>query len=122
MPNFGRKVRVMAGGLRSVWAMRQLLNPVRYGFYALQLWTHKVLRRGMVIPLILLGLSAFTLKNEGLDLCDDTLQSTRALGPRHCRIALAPHRYCPTQSAQSTALLSPRKRRFYRCHMAPDAR
>ncbi|WP_089717421.1 glycosyltransferase family 2 protein [Candidatus Entotheonella palauensis] len=62
---FRRKVRVMAGGLRSVWAMRGLLNPVRYGFYALQLLTHKVLRRGMMVPLALMAASAMTLMEEG---------------------------------------------------------
>ncbi|ETW93604.1 glycosyltransferase [Candidatus Entotheonella palauensis] len=61
---FRRKVRVMAGGLRSIWAMRQLLNPVRYGFYALQLTTHKILRRGMIVPLILMTVSAMALMEE----------------------------------------------------------
>ncbi len=56
---FQRKVRVMTGGLRSVWAMRQLLNPVRYGFYALQLWAHKVLRRAMIVPLTLMAIASF---------------------------------------------------------------
>ncbi len=55
---FRRKVRVMTGGLRSVWTMRQLLNPVRYGFYALQLWTHKVLRRAMIAPLTLMAIAS----------------------------------------------------------------
>ncbi len=62
---FQRKVRVMTGGLRSVWAMRQLLNPMRYGFYALQLTTHKVLRRGTIVPLILLAGSSMALRGEG---------------------------------------------------------
>src|SRR5439155_1880657 len=51
---FGRKVRVITQGLRSVQVMRELLNPFRYGFYALQLFSHKVLRRLMVFPLLLL--------------------------------------------------------------------
>lgn len=62
---FQRKVRVMAGGLRSVWSMRQLLNPARHGFFALQLLTHKVLRRGMIVPLVLMAISAMTLQGEG---------------------------------------------------------
>ena len=33
---------------------RELLNPFRYGFYALQLFSHKVLRRMAVFPLLLL--------------------------------------------------------------------
>lgn len=62
---FQRKVRVMAGGLRSVWATRQLLNPVHYGFYAIQLITHKVLRRAMIVPLLLMATAAIALRAEG---------------------------------------------------------
>ena len=55
---FLRKVRVVTRGLRSVWTMRHLLNPFRYGFYSLQLFTHKVLRRLMVVPLLILSICA----------------------------------------------------------------
>jgi cellulose synthase/poly-beta-1,6-N-acetylglucosamine synthase-like glycosyltransferase len=41
---FSRKVRVMTRALRAVWTARELLNPVRFGFYSLQLLSHKVLR------------------------------------------------------------------------------
>jgi cellulose synthase/poly-beta-1,6-N-acetylglucosamine synthase-like glycosyltransferase len=62
---FGRKVRIMTRGLRGVLLMRGLLNPFRYGFYSLQLFWHKVLRRLMVFPLIaMLVLNAFLL-DEG---------------------------------------------------------
>jgi glycosyltransferase involved in cell wall biosynthesis len=48
----GRKVRVMTRGLRGVLLRRELLDPRRHGFYALQLFTHKVLRRTMALPLL----------------------------------------------------------------------
>ncbi|MBW3541420.1 MAG: glycosyltransferase family 2 protein [Planctomycetes bacterium] len=48
---FARKVRVITRGLRGVLTMRRLLNPFRYGFYSLELLSHKVLRRLMVFPL-----------------------------------------------------------------------
>jgi cellulose synthase/poly-beta-1,6-N-acetylglucosamine synthase-like glycosyltransferase len=52
---FGRKVRVITRGLRAVLvARRELLNPFRYGFYAIQLFSHKVLRRIIVYPLLVL--------------------------------------------------------------------
>lgn len=51
---FGRKVRVITQGLQAVLYQRELLNPFRYGFYALQLFSHKLLRRLMAAPLILL--------------------------------------------------------------------
>jgi cellulose synthase/poly-beta-1,6-N-acetylglucosamine synthase-like glycosyltransferase len=42
---FNRRVRIVTRGLRSVWGIRDLLLPWRSGFYALQLWSHKVIRR-----------------------------------------------------------------------------
>ena len=32
--------------------MRRMLNPFQYGFYAIQLFTHKILRRLAAVPLI----------------------------------------------------------------------
>ena len=55
---FGRKVRVITRGLRAVITMRMLLNPFRYGFYAVQLFSHKILRRLVVIPLLVLLLTS----------------------------------------------------------------
>jgi cellulose synthase/poly-beta-1,6-N-acetylglucosamine synthase-like glycosyltransferase len=63
---FGRKVRVITRGLRAVLVMRELLNPFRYGFYALQLFSHKVLRRLVVFPLIVLFLLSPVLWQKGL--------------------------------------------------------
>lgn len=56
---FGRKVRVITRGLRGVLIVRrELLNPFRYGFYAFQLFAHKVLRRLVVFPLLLVLLTS----------------------------------------------------------------
>jgi hypothetical protein len=55
---FERKVRVMTRGLNAVVARRELLDPRRHGFYALQLLSHKVLRRTMALPLAVLALSS----------------------------------------------------------------
>jgi len=63
---FGRKVRVITRGLRAVLVMRQLLNPFRYGFYAIQLLSHKVLRRLVVFPLLALLLVSPFLWRDGL--------------------------------------------------------
>lgn len=51
---FRRKVRVMTRGLRAVAHRRRLLDPVRHGFYAYQLLNHKVLRRLLAAPLLVL--------------------------------------------------------------------
>ena len=63
---YARKVRVMTRGLNSVWQMRRLLNPFVYGFYSIQLFSHKVLRRLVGIPLVLLFLSNLVVLNSGL--------------------------------------------------------
>lgn len=42
---FGRKVRIVTRGMRSVYGIRDLLLPWTGGFYALQVWSHKIVRR-----------------------------------------------------------------------------
>jgi cellulose synthase/poly-beta-1,6-N-acetylglucosamine synthase-like glycosyltransferase len=61
---FARKVRVITQGLRAVGVRRRLLRP-RAGFYALQLFSHKVLRRTMVLPLLVLAAAAPLLWSQG---------------------------------------------------------
>ncbi len=62
---FGRKTRVITRGLRGILEMRELLNPFRYGFYSLQLFSHKVLRRLVVFPLIALAILSAMLWENG---------------------------------------------------------
>jgi glycosyltransferase involved in cell wall biosynthesis len=62
---FGRKVRVMTRGLRGVALRRGLLDPRRHGFYAIQLLTHKLLRRIMVFPLALTAVTSPLLWRRG---------------------------------------------------------
>jgi cellulose synthase/poly-beta-1,6-N-acetylglucosamine synthase-like glycosyltransferase len=52
---FGRRVRLMTRGLRGVALRRRLLNPFRFGFYALVLFSHKVQRRLAPVFLVLLA-------------------------------------------------------------------
>lgn len=63
---FGRKVRVITRGLQAVLVMKRLLNPFRYGFYAFQLFSHKVLRRLVVYPLLILFLVSPFLWRRGI--------------------------------------------------------
>ena len=63
---FSRKVRLMTRGLRATAVMRELLNPFRYGFYAIQLFSHKILRRLVVFPLLALLLVSPLLWHHGL--------------------------------------------------------
>jgi cellulose synthase/poly-beta-1,6-N-acetylglucosamine synthase-like glycosyltransferase len=41
---FRRKIRTMARGLSTLWFMRDLLNPFRYGLFAFMLASHKLTR------------------------------------------------------------------------------
>lgn len=61
----GRKVRIITRGLRAVAARRVLLDPRRHGFYAVQLFSHKVLRRLMAFPLLGVAVSSPLLWRQG---------------------------------------------------------
>lgn len=50
-----RKKRIAAGGLQSVWRLRALLNPFRYGLLCFQYVSHRVLR-WTITPLLLIAL------------------------------------------------------------------
>lgn len=62
---FQRKVRVMTRGLRGVYERRELLDARSHGFYSLQLLLHKVLRRLMVVPLLLMWLASVVAARKG---------------------------------------------------------
>jgi cellulose synthase/poly-beta-1,6-N-acetylglucosamine synthase-like glycosyltransferase len=62
---FGRKVRVITRGLRGVLLRRELLYPRSQGFYAVQLFGHKVLRRLMVFPLAVAAVTSPLLWRHG---------------------------------------------------------
>ena len=47
------RVRVISQTFTDLWRNREMLNPFRSGFYAIQLISHKVLRYG--VPLFLIG-------------------------------------------------------------------
>ncbi|HEU5169934.1 MAG TPA: glycosyltransferase family 2 protein [Gemmatimonadales bacterium] len=56
---FRRKVRTMARGLETLWYMRSLMNPLRYGGFAWMLFSHKLCRWlvHLTLPLALVGLA-----------------------------------------------------------------
>jgi cellulose synthase/poly-beta-1,6-N-acetylglucosamine synthase-like glycosyltransferase len=67
---YRRKLRTMARGLDSLWFMREMLDPFRYGRFAWMLASHK-LARWMVpatLPAALAGLAALALAGSGLAL------------------------------------------------------
>ncbi|WP_462431575.1 glycosyltransferase family 2 protein [Bacteroides nordii] len=56
-----RKVRIAAGGLQSIWRLRPLLNPFRYGILSFQYVSHRVLRWSLTPILLFLLLPLNTL-------------------------------------------------------------
>lgn len=62
---FGRKVRVIMRSWKAFSFRRELLNPFRYKYYAIQLFSHKILRYLMVFPLLTLFFVSPFLWNAG---------------------------------------------------------
>lgn len=62
-----RKVRIAAGGLQSIWRLRPLLNPFRYGIFSFQYVSHRVLRWSVtpVLLFLLLPLNLLLLFTAG---------------------------------------------------------
>jgi cellulose synthase/poly-beta-1,6-N-acetylglucosamine synthase-like glycosyltransferase len=62
---FNRKLRVMTRAIHGVWVARKLLNPFRFGFYSLQLLSHKLLRWSVCWLLVILLLTSLALYDSG---------------------------------------------------------
>jgi len=62
---FRRKVRIVNRAWRGLWRVRQVLNPFRFGFYTVQVISHKLLR--WLVPVFMAGAFAanFFLLNFG---------------------------------------------------------
>jgi cellulose synthase/poly-beta-1,6-N-acetylglucosamine synthase-like glycosyltransferase len=62
---FRRKVRIVNRAWRALFTMPQLLNPLRHGFFAIELISHKLLR--WLVPAMLVGvfLTSLALLGEG---------------------------------------------------------
>ncbi|NIR48999.1 glycosyltransferase family 2 protein [candidate division KSB1 bacterium] len=115
---FWRKVRMMTRGLRGVLLRKALLNPFRYGFYSLILFTHKFLRRLVSVMLLFLFVSSITLISDGLfyRVCAISqsifyvlagigfLLKDRRIG--HLRVLYIPFFYCLANSAALVALIN----------------
>lgn len=113
---FRRKVRIGTRMLRSEFHVRALLNPFRHGFYSLQLFSHKPLRRLLAFPLIALAVSSLLLRRHGsiyraaaaVQLCFYASATIGSLGAgsklgRYRMVAL-PAYFCMTYGAQLVAV------------------
>jgi cellulose synthase/poly-beta-1,6-N-acetylglucosamine synthase-like glycosyltransferase len=115
---FARKVRVTTRGLYAVLARRALLNPLRHGFYAFQLFSHKVLRRLMFAPLVVLLLVTPLLWSQGIVyqaalVLQAALYTAAALGgllaetrPGQIKLVSLPYYFCLVNAAALLATLN----------------
>ena len=51
---FNRKQRILLRSYAGLWHMRKLLNPFKYGFFSIQLISHKLLRWFAFFPVVVL--------------------------------------------------------------------
>lgn len=63
---FQRRIRLMTRGLRSLYLRRELLNPFRFGFYSVAIFSRKLLRRLLPLALLTLYVSSLLLAGENL--------------------------------------------------------
>jgi glycosyltransferase involved in cell wall biosynthesis len=64
---FQRKKRTIIRGMTAVWELREALNPLRYGLFSFQVWSHKIFR--WLVPLgllVALGSSAALARGSAL--------------------------------------------------------
>lgn len=63
---FRRKIRTMARGLETLWYKRSLMNPLKYGGFALRLVSHKLCRWliFLLLPSALLGLALLAFSSQ----------------------------------------------------------
>ncbi len=65
LKEFRRKVRIVNQSWSAAWKLGGLLNPLRHGAVAWQLWSHKILRWLALVPLALLFAASAALRGEG---------------------------------------------------------
>jgi cellulose synthase/poly-beta-1,6-N-acetylglucosamine synthase-like glycosyltransferase len=63
---FRRKVRTVLHGLEVLFEFKEILNPFQYGFYALQMFSHKLLRWLVPFCLVAAFASNLSLVHSGL--------------------------------------------------------
>ena len=63
---FRRKVRTMARGLETLWRWRRMMNPIRYGAFAIMLVSHKLCRWlvYLLLPFAFAGLAILAARSR----------------------------------------------------------
>jgi glycosyltransferase involved in cell wall biosynthesis len=63
---FQRKKRTIIRGMTAVWELREALNPLRYGLFSLQIWSHKIFRWLVPVGLLMALGSSGVLARESV--------------------------------------------------------
>ena len=62
---YQRKVRTAIRGMAALGRIREVLNPLRYGWFAFQVWSHKLMRWLVPWFLVLALLASLALAGDG---------------------------------------------------------
>lgn len=114
---FRRKVRIVNRAWRGLWRVKQVLNPFRFGFYTLQVISHKLLR--WLIPVFMAGAffaNIFLLKHgkfyQALLASQITFYAFAAVGwlesprPSLSRLFYVPYYFCLVNYASLLGIIS----------------
>ena len=73
------RVRIISQTFSDLWRNRGMMNPFKSGFYAVQLWSHKVMRYLVPIFLIAIFITSGVSGAGQYFLCDPVLVASRVL-------------------------------------------
>lgn len=122
---YRRRVRIITSGLTGVWRRRDLLDPRRHGADAIVFALHKLIRRLLFVPMIVLAAAAFRARRVSrtarwLTTAQVALYGAAAVGSvaptsrvgRHWAVALPAH-FCNANLAAANAVANVVRGRSY---------
>lgn len=122
---YRRRVRIITSGLTGVWLRRELMDPRRHGAEAIVFALHKLVRRLLFVPMVVLIVAAFRARRVSrvarwsitaqavgyVAAVVGTVSPTSCIG-RHPAIALPAH-FCNANLAAANAALNVVRGRAY---------
>ena len=63
---YRRKIRTVVRGMTAITRHPEVLNPLRMGLFAFQVWSHKIMRWGVPWFMLLFAILTLALAGEGL--------------------------------------------------------
>ena len=115
---YRRRVRIITRGLTGVWRRRELLDPRRFGLYAVVLGVHKLGRRLLFVPMVAAMAGGWLVRHErggwrmltAGQLVFYTVGTIGAMSTRHpigrSRLFALPAHFCAANVAAAHAVLN----------------